>query len=379
MRSDDVLLHCVRDIRSLDQMLNDDGRLAIDFQTIRFFRRRSAESSFPTSISEVLELFVDDIRRHDSVDDKLTEAVHLVVVGVHDATQVLEAGVHEKVPRDIDGVLLSDTLSLVDLSNVSLFLDQLGIRYSSVVDIVNQSGKDTRELGKGVRRDSVRVIVQLVCEVIHVVRLVSDAVRSNNSRQQLDDTHCDVRRMLEVMERVVVVHARHDGDVVTNLGLDSSWELNRLGVYLAFGCRHVELWKFDDFLHFIDNSLTFLAYNGVEAAVADGLPLVRSISASNDMAKKSAKNVGVPVDQSLFFLVVRLADGLFLRDRLVAMYFFGTLVLDFFRIIVLVVGRGRLSNRALQLKPVGLHSVLTLRSKNIMSLGQPMLFSRCNK
>mmetsp|Transcript_21265 Transcript_21265/g.59148 ORF Transcript_21265/g.59148 Transcript_21265/m.59148 type:complete len:243 (-) Transcript_21265:382-1110(-) len=117
------VLHGVGDVGSLDQVLDHDGRLAVDTITSCAFRTdrstfpaavgsnvanivvvavaavvRSLECLVPALVAEDLEVLVDDVCGHDSVHHKLSETAELGLGGEDGVAQVLEAFIHEEIP-----------------------------------------------------------------------------------------------------------------------------------------------------------------------------------------------------------------------------------------------------------------------------------------
>ena len=74
------VLHRVCDIGSLDQMLNDDGRLTIDSVPVGLTAGSFTKRLFPSVVSECLQLFVADVGGHYGVDNQLSEPLLFVFV-----------------------------------------------------------------------------------------------------------------------------------------------------------------------------------------------------------------------------------------------------------------------------------------------------------
>jgi hypothetical protein len=68
------VLHCVSDIGSLDQVLNDNRRLAVDHIGRRLLRRIFGKSLAPASIPVRFQVLVHNIGGHDQVDYELAQA-----------------------------------------------------------------------------------------------------------------------------------------------------------------------------------------------------------------------------------------------------------------------------------------------------------------
>jgi hypothetical protein len=73
------VLHRVRDVGRLDQMLDHDRGLAIDGISLILVHEVSPERFVPPRIPEHFEVLVHDVRGQHVVDDKLTKALLLRV------------------------------------------------------------------------------------------------------------------------------------------------------------------------------------------------------------------------------------------------------------------------------------------------------------
>ena len=153
------MLHGVRDIRGLDDVLDDDGGLPIDCIYVRFSEGvpvgiHALEGLDPAGLAGRAELLIDDIGGHDGVDDEVSEAAELVFGLVDAASEVDVHGLHEQSPREVDGVLLGDGLVAVHLGQVGLLLDELRVRHVLVVHVVDEGGEGAREVDERVTGES---------------------------------------------------------------------------------------------------------------------------------------------------------------------------------------------------------------------------------
>jgi hypothetical protein len=115
-------------------VLNNDCRLAMHF----FRRRRDVrakrticrffECLGPPILSELPELLVKDIGGHDRIHQDLAEPVKFRLGAVDALAQVVESGIHQRVPRQINRVLLGGALVLVGGCQVRGFFlqDEVG-------------------------------------------------------------------------------------------------------------------------------------------------------------------------------------------------------------------------------------------------------------
>ena len=179
------MLHGMRHVRGLNQMLQDNGGLAIDaIATIRlvvvlvFGLRRLVKGLFPTRIAQSLEMLVGNIRRHDPVlwqemkkkeftlvrkqnvgtrpfskhlcmyeciyvriDQELTKAFQFGLRRAQDATQGVKAGIQQQAPTQIERVLFRHGASAIHGGQGRVFNTQLIVGYPHVINVVNLVGE----------------------------------------------------------------------------------------------------------------------------------------------------------------------------------------------------------------------------------------------
>lgn len=95
------------------------------------------------------DYLVDDICRHDSVNHKLSESLKVFFGLVDTTSERFIFSLHEHLPPKLDTVLFGDRL-LVDLGVGCVFLDELSVGDTRVVNIVDDGRKDDRKLGSDV-------------------------------------------------------------------------------------------------------------------------------------------------------------------------------------------------------------------------------------
>mmetsp|Transcript_30114 Transcript_30114/g.50009 ORF Transcript_30114/g.50009 Transcript_30114/m.50009 type:complete len:205 (-) Transcript_30114:7-621(-) len=90
------VLHSMRDIACLNQVLHDNSGLAIDSILCRFLCSsivpRFGKGLLPPVLSNCLELFIKNIRGKDIVDNNLPEALQFRRSAIDAAAQVCETG-----------------------------------------------------------------------------------------------------------------------------------------------------------------------------------------------------------------------------------------------------------------------------------------------
>ena len=108
------VLHHVRNIASLDQVLNDNRSLAMNgiFHALTACKR-FRECLFPSSITQVLELLIYNISGHDTVHRQLAEALQLNIIRIDSTPKCLVLWIQEQSKGQIYRVLLSNALATV--------------------------------------------------------------------------------------------------------------------------------------------------------------------------------------------------------------------------------------------------------------------------
>lgn len=127
------MLHCVCDIRGLNQVVNHDSCLAVDSVVVILILRRLTESHGPVHIVRHVLSSLWSI--HDRVDNQLAGPLKLGFGGVDSTMQINVLVVHEQFPTQINRVL-------------HLLLDKLRVGHAGVVCIVDQGRKHTSKLGQ---------------------------------------------------------------------------------------------------------------------------------------------------------------------------------------------------------------------------------------
>ena len=74
-----------------------------------------------------------------------------------------------------------------------------------MINVVDQSRKNTRELGQGVTCNSVGMVMQTGALI--------QVGRSDNATEQLYCTHVHMRRMLEIVKTILLVHRSDARDI----------------------------------------------------------------------------------------------------------------------------------------------------------------------
>ena len=132
------MLHRVRNIRCLDQVLNDDCSLAVDRIARVHIVVFLVKGLGPSSITEFLKVLVHNVRRKHCVNYELAKSLEGAVAGVYAFAEQLVFFLHEQVPRQVHRILLGHTLALVNQGYLLPFLDELGISYAVMVHVMNE-------------------------------------------------------------------------------------------------------------------------------------------------------------------------------------------------------------------------------------------------
>jgi hypothetical protein len=97
------------DIGGLDHMLDDNRRFAMnvfrrrcDVRAIRSATCRFFECLGPPILSELPELLVKDIGGHDRIHQDLAESIEFRLGAVDALAEVVESGIHQRVPCQIN-------------------------------------------------------------------------------------------------------------------------------------------------------------------------------------------------------------------------------------------------------------------------------------
>jgi hypothetical protein len=77
----------------------------------------------PALFSNLFHIFIKDISCQHNVDYELSETLQFFIVGVYGLLEIRVNGVNEKIPSQVDRVLLGNRLVVVTLGNDVLFLD----------------------------------------------------------------------------------------------------------------------------------------------------------------------------------------------------------------------------------------------------------------
>jgi hypothetical protein len=98
---------------------------------------------FHLALRKSLGFLVENVSRQDDVYHHLAESQQF---GMSSSKETISQGIklvrHEKIPGDIQGVLFGNTLVLVILSHFGFLLAELGVGHTSVVHVVDESGKN---------------------------------------------------------------------------------------------------------------------------------------------------------------------------------------------------------------------------------------------
>mmetsp|Transcript_22212 Transcript_22212/g.61854 ORF Transcript_22212/g.61854 Transcript_22212/m.61854 type:complete len:372 (-) Transcript_22212:2626-3741(-) len=224
------VLHGVRDIRGLDDVLQHDRRTAVHVACVAAIAiaaiatskstcgipgdgrdvlrdaggRPAVKCNSPTLATQCLQLLVSDVGCHHDVHHELAEVLQLVHGGVDASSQACELWQHQRVPRHVHRVLLSNGLATVGHGGRCLHPYELRIREAGVVHVMDDGREDDGELHQRVRADAVCHVVHLVGDVDGVL-IVVDTVWGDDAFHQLASRHGHVAHMLEVVEWNVVV------------------------------------------------------------------------------------------------------------------------------------------------------------------------------
>jgi hypothetical protein len=153
------MLHGMRHVRRLDDVINDNRCLEVDAVFVGDFVG-TGEGLVPTGLAQIVQLLVENVGREDDIDNYLAETKQLLL-GVKDAApKLVKLFGHKQVPRDIKRILLGNTLVPVGVGQMLLLLAQLCIGHTTVVSIVDQRGEDNTKHCERVRVDTVRIVME---------------------------------------------------------------------------------------------------------------------------------------------------------------------------------------------------------------------------
>jgi hypothetical protein len=90
------VLHRMRHIGRLDQVLNHNGGFSVHSILLGLFMAACAirKGLFPTVVAKCLQILVHNVSGHDRVDNKLTEALPLVVCTENSGAKVVKVAIH---------------------------------------------------------------------------------------------------------------------------------------------------------------------------------------------------------------------------------------------------------------------------------------------
>jgi hypothetical protein len=107
---------------------------------------RLAKDNVPSLIAFFFKALVNNIGGKYCIADELSEALKLSWVRTDALPQIGKLAFHEKLPGNVNGLLLCNALASVALGKWILLLDELRIRHTRVVNIVNECAEDNGEL-----------------------------------------------------------------------------------------------------------------------------------------------------------------------------------------------------------------------------------------
>ena len=195
------MLHRVSHIRRLDDVLDDDGRLAIEcFFVLQFGKRvifvftvlMTVERSLPAGLAQRAEFLIENVRGQHRIHNELAEMHHFDFRWKDVAAQDLVSGLHQNLPGNVHRSLLGDALVVIFGGRIRFFQRQLTVRHARVSCVVNQCAEHHGELLDRIGRDAVRVLMQILGDLLEFFRLflfgilsIIDGIRHDDSLEKL--------------------------------------------------------------------------------------------------------------------------------------------------------------------------------------------------
>ncbi len=214
---------------------------------------------------------------------------------------------HKEVPRNVQGVLFSDTLVAVVFGQVWLFLGELDIGDTLVINVVDECSENQSEASERIRCQTVREVMDLCCHMVssplicHRLSLHGREVRRDHSTKKLGHRHGDMASMLKVVKLVGSIRRGDHRHIVSYVVGDCFGNGNEITVQSGFRDLGIEVRGSNRFLYFIQAYLSLLA---LEVYVTIGVDVGRtSLVDDDDLLDLFDKNFAYPVDNTCIVII----------------------------------------------------------------------------
>ena len=126
-------------------------------------------------------------------------------------------------PCQYNAVLFGNAFVLKNCSNLCVFFNELEIRNSTMVNVVNKSCQYDRKLSKRIGCNSIGMIVKLRRQYSSIFAMIENFVRSHNSSQEFAYGHHNMTCVFKIVKWVIPVSKERE----VRMTSVSSWEDNR--------------------------------------------------------------------------------------------------------------------------------------------------------
>jgi hypothetical protein len=133
--------------------------------------------------------------KQNVLDDELPEPQQVVPIREHCHSQITIFGTHEQLPGDIKGVLFGDTLAVVCVGHLRLFLGKLHVAHTTVVHIMDEGRPYNGHQEERIGRETMRILMKRLLVAFLDVGL-------DNAMEELVHRHSDVASVLEIVKGV---------------------------------------------------------------------------------------------------------------------------------------------------------------------------------
>jgi hypothetical protein len=121
-------------------VFKNNGGFAIHLDVQFLFVRTSAliKRLRPAHVTELLQVLIHDICRHDQVDDNLSKSLHVGSGLAQSKSKIGILRLHKEIPSNVNRVLFRNALLLVAHSQKTFFLLELLIRNTGMVHLFSE-------------------------------------------------------------------------------------------------------------------------------------------------------------------------------------------------------------------------------------------------